>query len=76
VSCCVGGVGGCIEGWTTDQADFFRFDSNESAREFASTLDDHGYHSNRVVINFERTQPTAEVRQWMIESIEGIHSWT
>lgn len=71
-----GNVGGCIEGWTTDQADFLRFESNESANEFASKLKDDGYHSNRVVIDFERAQSSDEDKQLAIELIEGTHSST
>lgn len=68
------GISGCIEGWTTDQADFLRFDSNESALKIASTLGAGGYQSNRVVIDFERTLPGPKVRQNLIEGLVGIHS--
>jgi len=69
------GVDGCIEGWTTDQADYLRFDSNEAAGEFAAGLGDDGHHSNRVVIDFARTDPDDSVRKAIIEGIDGIHSW-
>lgn len=68
------GLQGCIEGWTTDQADFLRFESNESAEEFAATLNDDGHNSDRVVIDFARTQPSSEIRRLAVELIDATHS--
>ena len=67
------GLGGCLEGWTTDQGDYLRFESNAEAERFASTLDD-GYQSNRVVIDFDRAQPEDDVKDLLIEGVESIHN--
>lgn len=69
------GVDGCIEAWTSDQADFLRFDSNQHAADFVTELGIDGYHSNRVVIDFTHTEADAETRELMAELIDGTHSW-
>ena len=68
------GVDGCLEGWTTGDGEFLRFESNESAAAFAKQLGDEGHQSNRVVIDFERAEPSAQRRELMIELIEGVHN--
>lgn len=45
------GVAGCIEGYPSNQATFYRFDSKEDAHAFAATLTD-GYQSDWIVVDF------------------------
>ena len=68
------GLDGCVEAWTTADAEFLRFDTIEAAEEFAQPLGDDGHHSRFVVIDFSTSNPTAERKRLMIEVIESIHN--
>lgn len=69
------GVSGCLEAWSTDEADYLRFDSNDEARTYLEALRD-GYQSNRIVIDFTRTAPTPDIRRAVKEKIDGTHAST
>lgn len=69
------GVNGCVEAWTTDQAYFYRFESNADAEQFLVTVSD-GFQSDRITVSFDETQPSAQVKQWVRELVDGAHSFS
>ncbi|MEV8359179.1 hypothetical protein [Microbacterium sp. NPDC076895] len=71
---CVG-LDGCLEAWTTDQAYFYRFESNAQAEQLLTTVTD-GFQSGRIAVSFDETAPSEQVKQWMRDLVEGAHSLT
>ncbi len=69
------GLTGCLEGWTSEEAYFYRFDSNAQAEEFADGQED-GYHSDRIAVSFDETSPSDEQKTWIKELVDGAHSRT
>ena len=69
------GVAGCIEAWTSDQAYFYRFDSNAAAEDFLKGVED-GFRSDRIAVDFDVTDPSPEVKRQIQELVEGAHSLT
>lgn len=69
------GLDGCLEAWTTDQAHFYRFDSNAQAEQFLRTVTD-GFQSDRIAVSFDETEPSEQVKQWTRDLVDGAHSLT
>ncbi len=67
-------VEGCIEAWRTDQAEFYRFDSNEHGEAFLVGLRE-GFQSDRIVVDFV-TAPPDDIRQRIEDLVGGAHSLT
>ncbi len=69
------GVAGCIEAWVSDQAYFYRFDSNAAAEDFVEGVED-GFQSDRIGVDFGVTDPSPEVKRQIQDLVEGAHSLT
>jgi hypothetical protein len=62
----------CVEAYSTDQADYYRFTTREMANEFESTLD-VGFVVNYIVMDLSN-KPDASKRdqRWSMERLGGI----
>jgi hypothetical protein len=61
----------CVEAYSTDEADYFRFSSRQEAQEFASSLDD-GFVVNYFVMDFAGKEATAEHQLWAMQYLAGM----
>jgi hypothetical protein len=61
----------CVEAYSTDQADYYRFTSRDMANEFESTLD-VGFVVNYIVMDFSNKPDASKVDQrWAMEQLGG-----
>jgi len=62
----------CIEAYSTDEADYYRFTSRELANEFESTLD-VGFVVNYIVMDLSNKPDASKTNQrWAMEKLGGI----
>jgi hypothetical protein len=62
----------CVEAYSTDQADYYRFTSRDMANEFESTLD-VGFVVNYIVMDLSNKPDASKVHQrWAMERLGGI----
>ena len=67
---CVGDID-CVEAYSTDQADYLRFDSRDAAEAYAETLED-GFVVNYIVMDFAgKDAVSTEEQRWAMESLSG-----
>jgi len=61
----------CVEAYSTDQADYLRFDSRDDAATYAQTLDD-GFVVNYIVMDFAGKDAASKQEQrWAMETLAG-----
>lgn len=61
----------CVEAYSTDQADYYRFTSREMANEFESTLD-VGFVVNYIVMDLSNKPDASKTDQrWAMEELGG-----
>ncbi|GAA1116024.1 hypothetical protein [Nocardiopsis composta] len=63
----------CVQAYTTDQADYLRFESPEQAGDAAARIGADAHLSNYIVVRFTDPELTGEQRAKIAESIDGIH---
>jgi hypothetical protein len=61
----------CVEAYSTAEADYFRFDSRERAREYGSTLED-GFVVNYFVMDFAGKDASVEHQLWAMQGLAGM----
>jgi len=64
----------CIQAYTTDQADYLRFESTGEAEEAAARIDAETHLSDYIVIRFTDPELTDEQRTQIAERIDGSHN--
>lgn len=61
----------CVEAYSTDQADYYRFTSREMANEFESTLD-VGFVVNYIVMDLSNKPDASKTdKRWAMEQLGG-----
>jgi osmotically inducible lipoprotein OsmE len=60
----------CVEAYSTAEADYFRFDSRESAEKYGAILDD-GFVINFIVMDFDGKDASVEHQLWAMQSVAG-----
>jgi len=60
----------CVEAYSTPEADYFRFDSRERAKEYGATLDD-GFVINFIVMDFEGKDASVQSQLSAMQSVAG-----
>lgn len=60
----------CVEAYSTDEANYFRFESKDRAKEFGETLKD-GFTMNYIVMDFEGKKSTVEKQLWAMQELAG-----
>lgn len=63
-----GAAAACVEAWSTDEADYYRFASRDQATDYAATLDD-GFVSHYIVMDFHGKDATIEAQQQAMEQL-------
>ena len=62
----------CVEAYSTDEADYYRFTSRETANQFESSLDD-GFVVHYIVMDLSKKPDVSKLRQqWAMELLGGI----
>jgi len=64
----------CIQAYTTDQADYLRFETTGEAEEAAARIDAETHLSDYIVVRFTDPELTDEQRTQITESIDGVHN--
>lgn len=61
----------CVEAYSTDEANYYRFATRDDAAAYAATLDD-GFAVHYIVMNFAGKQESSpERQQWAMERLAG-----
>ena len=61
----------CVEAYSTDEANYYRFASRDDAAEYAAALDD-GFVVHYIVMNFAgKHESSPEHQQWAMERLAG-----
>lgn len=60
----------CVEAWSTDEANYYRFASRRQAAAYTATLDD-GFATHFIVMDFAGKTASAETQQWAMERLAG-----
>ncbi|GAB3493291.1 hypothetical protein GCM10027440_43800 [Nocardiopsis coralliicola] len=64
----------CAQGYTTDQADYLKFDAAADAEATADAIGANAYRSRYLVLRFTDPGLTAEERTALEERVDGIHN--
>src|SRR5699024_5664636 len=62
------------QAYTTDQADYLRFETTGEAEEAAARIDAETHLSDYIVVRFTDPELTDEQRTQITESIDGVHN--
>lgn len=64
----------CMQAYSTDQADYLRFESTDEAEDAAARIDAETHLSDYIVVRFTDPELTDEQRAKIAESIDGVHN--
>ncbi|MGP9529250.1 MULTISPECIES: hypothetical protein [unclassified Glutamicibacter] len=60
----------CVESYSTTEANYFRFESKDRAKEFGDTLQD-GFTMNYIVMDFAGKDASVEHQLWAMQELAG-----
>lgn len=60
----------CVEAYSTAEANYFRFESKDQAKEFGDTLKD-GFTMNYIVMDFAGKEASVQNQLWAMQELAG-----